>query len=58
MAKYALTMGLAKPSEFQWGGLISVIAVFVGGVLYTLYARNVRGHLGPHWHWLIKFKLT
>ncbi|KZP26835.1 hypothetical protein FIBSPDRAFT_1040578 [Athelia psychrophila] len=59
MAKYALTMGLARPSEFKWAGMISVVAVFVGGTLYTFgYARIVRGHLAPHWHWLIKFKLS
>ncbi|KAH7915225.1 iron transporter [Hygrophoropsis aurantiaca] len=50
MAKYALTMGLASPSNFRWAGLVSVIAVFVGGVLYTFgYARIVRGHVAPHW---------
>ncbi|KAH7920921.1 hypothetical protein BV22DRAFT_1198573 [Leucogyrophana mollusca] len=35
MAKYALTMGLASPSEFRWAGLVSTIAVFAGGILYT-----------------------
>jgi len=59
MAKYALTMGLAKPSEFRWAGLISIIAVFIGGLLYVFgFARSVRGHVAPHWHWLVKFKLT
>jgi iron-regulated transporter 1 len=58
MTKYALTMGLARPSEFRWAGLVSVIAVFVGGVLYTfLYAWRVRGHIAPHWRWLAKFKI-
>ena len=57
MAKYALTIGLAKPSQFRWAGLISLIAVFVGAVLYTFgYARSVRGHVAPHWRWLVKFK--
>ena len=59
MAKYALTIGLAKPSEFRWAGLISIIAVFIGGILYVFgYARSVRGHVAPHWHWLVKFKLV
>jgi len=59
MAKYALTIGLARPSEFRWAGLVSIIAVFIGGLLYVFgYARSVRGHVAPHWHWLVKFKLT
>lgn len=58
MTKYALTMGLARPSEFRWAGLVSVIAVFVGGLLYTfMYAWRVRGHIAPHWRWLAKFKI-
>lgn len=58
MAKYALTMGLAKPSQFRWAGLVSLIAVFIGGILYVFgYARSVRGHVAPHWLRLVKFKL-
>ncbi|KAF6750995.1 iron transporter [Ephemerocybe angulata] len=58
MAKYALTMGLAKPSQFRWAGLVSVIAVLVGGLLYVFgYARRVRGHIAPHWKWLAKLKI-
>lgn len=59
MAKYALTMGLAKPSQFRWAALISVIAVFVGGIIYVFgYAWPVRGHIAPHWSWLVKLKMT
>ncbi|EAU90164.2 hypothetical protein CC1G_05702 [Coprinopsis cinerea okayama7 len=58
LAKYAITIGLAKPSQFRWAGLISVISVLMGGCLYTLgYARRVRGHISPHWRWLKKFKV-
>ncbi|RXW12356.1 hypothetical protein EST38_g13497 [Candolleomyces aberdarensis] len=58
MAKFALTIGLAKPSQFRWAGLVSVGAVFVGGLLYIFgYARRVRGHIAPHWKWLEKFKV-
>jgi len=53
MAKYALTIGLAKPEQFKWAGLVSVASVLVGCLLYTFgYARRVRGHIGPHWRWL------
>jgi iron-regulated transporter 1 len=59
MAKYALTMGLAKPAQFRWAGLASLLAVFTGGTLYSFgYALRVRGHLLPHPQWLAKLKRT
>ena len=57
MAKYALTMGLARPSQFRWAGLVSLLAVLTGGTLYAFgYALRVRGHIMPHPHWLLKLK--
>lgn len=53
MAKYSLTLGLARPSQFRWAGLVSLGSVFVGGLLYAFgFAKVVRGHISPHWKWL------
>ena len=42
---YASTIVFARPSQFRYPALISVIAVFVAGALYAAYSRGRRGHL-------------
>ncbi|KAG8809564.1 hypothetical protein FRC17_003382 [Serendipita sp. 399] len=62
LTKYALVLGLNKPSQFKWTALVSWIAVFtatetvvgkyIKGVVYSTYVYKMRGHL-LHWQLLI-----
>ncbi|KAK0494508.1 iron transporter, partial [Armillaria luteobubalina] len=44
MLKYGLTMVLSDPQQFRWAGLVSWIAIFFGGLLYSVYAYKSREH--------------
>ncbi|PVG00035.1 hypothetical protein CPB86DRAFT_730384 [Serendipita vermifera] len=52
LTKYAIVLGLNKPSQFKWTALISWISVFIGGLVYSTYVYKMRGHL-LHWQPLI-----
>ena len=45
LLSYASTMIFARPSEFRWPTLISVIAVVSASTVYTTFTRIRRGHL-------------
>jgi len=48
LLSYALTIGWARPEQFQWPVLISAAAVYVAGGIYAVFVRKRRGHL-VHW---------
>lgn len=50
LAKYALTMGLNKSSQFKWAALASFASVTAACVCYLFYVRQTRGHL-VHLEW-------
>ncbi|QRV88221.1 iron-regulated transporter [Ceratobasidium sp. AG-Ba] len=46
LAHYGLTLGWNRPAEFKYASAVSIGAVFVAAMLYTVgYARPLRGHL-------------
>ncbi len=42
---YTTTVIFSRPDQFQWPVIISVIAVYLAGGLYTSFVRKRRGHL-------------
>ena len=42
---YVLTIIFSKADQFQWPTIISVVAVYVAGGIYTFFVRTRRGHL-------------
>ncbi|KAG8761134.1 hypothetical protein FRC14_006840 [Serendipita sp. 396] len=57
LAKYALVLGLNKPSQFKWTALVSWVAVFTAGIVYSVYVYKMRGHL-LHWQLLFHDRRT
>jgi iron-regulated transporter 1 len=51
LLKYAMTLAAARPAQFKWTALGSVVAVGGGVVCYAVYLRGVRGHL-VHLDWV------
>ena len=45
LCSYISTVIFSHPEQFQWPGLLSVIAVYTAGVLYAAFVRKRRGHL-------------
>ncbi|KAI2787506.1 hypothetical protein POX_f07873 [Penicillium oxalicum] len=45
ICSYVSTIIFARPDQFEWPALISIVAVTVAGMLYALYVRLQRGHL-------------
>lgn len=45
MLSYAVTIVFSRPDQFQWPVVISVLAVYMAGGLYTSFVRKRRGHL-------------
>ncbi|QVM06658.1 hypothetical protein D8B26_001365 [Coccidioides posadasii str. Silveira] len=45
LCSYATTIIFSRPEQFQWPVLMSCVAVFTGGGLYTMFVRSRRGHL-------------
>ena len=58
MLSYVTTLIFSRPDQFKWPVIISTIAVYTAGSLYTFYVRRQRGHLlhfdnlmkGKEWH--------
>ncbi|KOC09281.1 iron-regulated transporter [Aspergillus flavus AF70] len=51
IGSFISTIVFSQPDQFEWPALISVIAVGLAGMLYTLFVRMQRGHLihVPKW---------
>lgn len=51
IGSYISTIVFSRPDQFGWPALISIIAVGIAGILYTVFARMQRGHLihVPKW---------
>ncbi len=45
MISYASTIIFSRPDQFQWPVVISVVAIYAAGGLYTSFVRQRRGHL-------------
>ncbi|KID90574.1 Ferroporti-1 [Metarhizium guizhouense ARSEF 977] len=45
LLSFASTIAFSKPDQFQWPMLISILAVYISGILYALFLRSRRGHL-------------
>lgn len=45
LLSYASTIIFSRPDQFQWPVVISVVAVYAAGCLYTAFVRRRRGHL-------------
>ncbi|KAI6495647.1 hypothetical protein MCOR11_005317 [Pyricularia oryzae] len=45
LLSYASTIVFSRPDQFQWPIVISVVAVYTAGGLYTAFVRRRRGHL-------------
>lgn len=45
MLSYASTIVFSRPDQFQWPVVVSVVAVYVAGGLYTSFVRRRQGHL-------------
>ncbi|KAG7284860.1 hypothetical protein NEMBOFW57_009475 [Staphylotrichum longicolle] len=45
LLSYASTIIFSRPGQFQWPAVISVVAVYAAGCLYTAFVRRRRGHL-------------
>ena len=45
MLSYVSTIIFSQPEQFQWPVVISVVAVYLAGGLYTAFVRSRRGHL-------------
>jgi iron-regulated transporter 1 len=45
LLSWILTIIWSNPASFQWPVLISVVAVYTAGGLYTYYLRRRWGHL-------------
>ncbi|KAL9095170.1 MAG: hypothetical protein Q9165_002426 [Trypethelium subeluteriae] len=58
LLSYVSTLIFSRPDQFKWPVIISTIAVYMAGGLYTFYVRKRRGHLfhldnlmkGKEWH--------
>ncbi|KAE8141655.1 Ferroporti-1 [Aspergillus pseudotamarii] len=44
IGSYISTIVFSRPDQFGWPALISIIAVGIAGILYTVFARMQRGH--------------
>ncbi|KAF7591879.1 hypothetical protein BBP40_000922 [Aspergillus hancockii] len=53
IGSYVSTIVFSRPDQFRWPVLISVIAVGLAGVLYTVFVRIQRGHLVHIPSWVI-----
>ncbi|KAE8411960.1 hypothetical protein BDV36DRAFT_272879 [Aspergillus pseudocaelatus] len=51
IGSYISTIVFPRPDQFRWPALISITAVGIAGILYTVFARMKRGHLihVPKW---------
>ncbi|KAB8226727.1 Ferroporti-1 [Aspergillus novoparasiticus] len=51
IGSFISTIVFSRPEQFEWPALISVIAVGLAGILYTVFVRIQRGHLihVPKW---------
>lgn len=45
LLSYCTTIVFSRPDQFQWPILMSVVAVYLAGVLYASFVRHRRGHL-------------
>lgn len=45
ICSYASTIVFFRPEQFRWPVLMSCMAVFFAGILYTFFIRSQRGHL-------------
>ncbi|KAI1250202.1 hypothetical protein MGN70_007254 [Eutypa lata] len=45
LLSYASTIIFSRPDQFQWPVVISVVAVYAAGGLYSSFVRKRRGHL-------------
>jgi iron-regulated transporter 1 len=45
LLSYVSTIVFSRPDQFHWPVVISVVAVYASGGLYTYYVRKTRGHL-------------
>ncbi|TLS20846.1 uncharacterized protein PpBr36_10661 [Pyricularia pennisetigena] len=45
LLSYASTIVFSRPDQFRWPMVISVVAVYAAGGLYTAFVRRRRGHL-------------
>ncbi|POR38652.1 Solute carrier family 40 member 1 [Tolypocladium paradoxum] len=45
LLSFATTIVFSRPDQFRWPVIISVVAVYIAGGLYTFFVRRRRGHL-------------
>jgi len=45
LCSYVLTIAANRPKQFQYPVMVSAVAVWMSGVLYTIFVRERRGHL-------------
>ncbi|PNY26977.1 Solute carrier family 40 member 1, partial [Tolypocladium capitatum] len=45
LLSFVTTIIFSRPDQFRWPVIISVVAVYIAGGLYTLFVRRRRGHL-------------
>ncbi|KAK1757092.1 Ferroporti-1 [Echria macrotheca] len=45
MFSYITTLVFSRPEDFRWPVVISVLAVYLSGILYAMFVRKRRGHL-------------
>ena len=45
ICSYLSTIVFSKPDQFRWPVLMSAVAVFAAGGLYTAFVKEKRGHI-------------
>lgn len=55
LLSYITTIIFSKADQFQWPTIISVIAIYTAGAIYTVFVKRRRGHLMPLRRWIHKW---